>query len=169
MCLHPLGPWAEYMRALDLKTAADLGSVRAWVWAIKLPDDIVRNAFQLSFATANAMGLAPGALVDDDYRACQDFAEVRRTDATFPKVWRVPSAALPGTENVVVFGPRVAVPYLTVPVDPEIDTPTSVLAGNAVPPTELLSLVRYRGAAHRGYVEWQASRTFEFQEPVFSV
>lgn len=169
MCLHPLGPWAEYLRALDLKTAADLGSVRAWVWAIKLPDDLVRNAFQLSLAASNAMGLAPGALVDDDYRACQDFAEVRRTDPSFSKVWRVPSAALPGTENLVVFGPRVAIPYLTVPIDPDIDTPASVLAGNAVPPTELLSLVRYRGEPHRGYVEWLAGRTFEFQEPVFSV
>lgn len=169
MCLHPLGPLAEYMRALDLKTAADLGSVRARIWAIKLPDDIVRNAFQLSFATSNAIGLAPEALIDDDYRACQDFAEMRRVDAAFPKFWRVPSAALPGTENVVVFGPRVAVPYLAVPIDPDLDTPTSVVAEGAAPPTELLNLVRYRGTAHRGYIEWLAGRTLEFQEPVFAV
>jgi hypothetical protein len=66
----------------------------------------------------------------------------------------VPSAALPGTKNVVIFGERVRIPYGGNPID-EGDIPTSVLAERSQPPDGIAALVRYSGDDHAGLTEWR--------------
>ena len=76
----------------------------------------------------------------------------------------VPSAALPGTRNVVLFGPRVAAPYLTQPVS-TLDVPASITADGARPPTSLVSVVRYSGDTHAALSAWRNGIDFRFAEP----
>ena len=61
----------------------------------------------------------------------------------------VPSAALPGTESVVLFGPRVGSPYLLEPLG-EVDVPAGITAHDGRPVASLIGLVRYRGRGARG-------------------
>jgi hypothetical protein len=76
----------------------------------------------------------------------------------------VPSAALPGTRNVVLFGPRVAAPYLTQPVS-TLDVPASITADGARPPTSLTSVVRFAGDRHAALSAWRNGIDFRFAEP----
>ena len=76
----------------------------------------------------------------------------------------VPSAALPGTRNVVLFGARVAAPYLTEPVS-ALDIPASITAEGGRPPLSLISLVRFAGHAHPALEAWRHGVTFHFDEP----
>jgi len=78
----------------------------------------------------------------------------------------VPSAALPGTWNVIVFGQRVLAPYLPDPFDRLLDVPGSLAAAGARALDELVPAVRpLEQAQHDGYDAWQAGETFEFAEP----
>ena len=61
----------------------------------------------------------------------------------------MPSAALPGTDNVVLFGERAAAPYLVEPLS-AVDVPASLTADGGRPPLGLLDRVRRRGAPHAG-------------------
>ena len=76
----------------------------------------------------------------------------------------MPSAALPGTRNVVLFGPRVAAPYLTHPVS-TLDVPASITADGARPPTSLRSIVRFAGDRHAALDAWRNGSDFRFVEP----
>lgn len=80
---------------------------------------------EVSFENAHEYGVDPAALVDDDYARCQEFAAELRT-ANVPGII-VPNAALPGTRNVVLFGPRDGSPYELDPVSP-VDIPASITA-----------------------------------------
>lgn len=164
LCLHPLGPWAEYLRRESLRDAAEVAELRQRIWAARLllPDDVP----VLSFETARSFGVEPRALVVDEHEACQRFAEEWR--AAHPGgMLRVPSAALPGTQNLVVFGPRLLVDYRTALWDAELDVPAAVVADGARPPASLLPLVRHRGAPHAEYDAWRRGRAFLFREPAF--
>ena len=159
MCLHPLGPWAEFLRASDLRSAAQLELVRHRTWALRLdPAGLVR----IGFAEAADHGLRPGDLVSDDLRACHRLA-VRLRAAGAPGAV-VPSAALPGTDNVVLFGERAAAPYLVEPLSP-VDVPASVTADGGRPPLGVLDRVRKRGAAHGALEAWRAGEPFRLAEP----
>jgi hypothetical protein len=50
--------------------------------------------------------LEAGDLVDDDHSACQGAGSRLGFAEAEPKAWIYPSAALPGTRNVVIFGAR---------------------------------------------------------------
>lgn len=167
LCLHPLGPWAEYLRREDLRSKAAIAVVRQRVWVVLLalrpPDEV----FELTYQSARDIGLSPDDLVSDDWSRCQDVAERLRQDGHFPKVWSVPSAALPGTQNVVIFGPRVAIPYQSQIIDPGIDLPCSVVAESTPPPEVLLDLTRYRGSSHPELENWKRDEPFSFAEPAF--
>lgn len=54
----------------------------------------------------------------------------------------VPSAALPGTRSLVLFGAWVLQPYVWAPVTPE-EIRTGHLADGARPPMEVAALVRW--------------------------
>ena len=97
--LHPLTPWAEVLRAQNVRDPVDAGSfyLRPWVGIIQLPADTVH----LSFDAAPDHDLDPDALIDDDWSRCQNWVHAVR-----PAALVAPSAALPGTENLVCSVPR---------------------------------------------------------------
>ncbi len=159
LCLHPLGPWAEFMRASDLRTREQLALVRHRTWALRL--DLAALA-RIGFEEAGAYGLRPGDLVSDDLRACHRLADRLRADRVAGAI--VPSAALPGTDNVVLFGERAAAPYLVEPLS-TVDVPASLTADGGRPPLGLLERVRRRGAPHEALETWRAGEPFRFAEP----
>lgn len=162
MALHPLGPLAELMRRADLRTAEQVGGVRMRTWALEVPAE---DLPEITFDSADQFGITAEDLVSDDHRACQQLAGVLRGEISG---LIVPSAALPGTRNVVLFGPRVAAPYLIRPVS-SLDIPASVTAEAGRPPTSLLSLVCFVGQLHPARAAWEQGTDFRFVEPGWAV
>lgn len=159
--LHPLGPWAEYLRWHDIRTWERAREVRLGVWVIRHDD---AEIFDVTFESAPRLGLHADDLVDDDWTACQEAAERLRGDRSAPKVLRTPSAALPGTTNIVILEPRVGIPYSATPLD-RVDLPVSLAAAGARPPQSLLPLVRYRDQPHAELEAWRRGERFQLVEP----
>lgn len=153
LSLHPLTPWAEYLRRENWRTREELERIAGRLWCVRLglPDDTV----ELTFNTAPDYDLAPEDLVSADHTRCRDWAERWRHADGVPQTVVVPSAALPGTRNIVIFGPRVRMPYLADPLDPAVDVPAAVAAESARPPLNLPELVCYRGDQHAGLTAWR--------------
>lgn len=149
--LHPLTCWAEHLRFHNVRSPSEAMELRArpWVASIDLPS----GTLDVSFANAAHHGIAPGALVDDDWATCQRWSSSLSAPAII-----VPSAALPGTRNLVVFGPRVRSRYGLTPLDPGVDVPCDPVADLATVVADPLPRVRWRGAPHDGYEAWLAGR-----------
>jgi hypothetical protein len=126
-----------------------VATLRTRLWAVRVPEPIV----ELTFANAHRFGIDPEALVDDDWTACQALAARVYADPNLPDTLCVPSAALPGSVNYVLFGPRIAIPFDAPPVDVE-DLSTAHAAEDARALETVLGSVCFRGMAHAGYVEW---------------
>ena len=150
LCGHPSGPWAEFLRYHGERDPEAVASLRTRLWAVRVPSEPILD---VTFDNAATLGMVPADLVDDDWIACQALAARVYADPDLPDVLRVPSAALPGTVNFVVFGPRLAVPFDAVPFDNE-DLPTAHAAEDARPLDALLAFVRFKGEPHDGYVKW---------------
>jgi len=162
LALHPLGPLAELMRNADLRSPDQIRAIQTRTWALEVPlDDLP----EISFDTAGQFGITAEDLVADDRSACQQLAAQLR-----PRVPGivVPSAALPATWNVVLFGPRVAAPYLTQPVS-TLDIPASITAEHGRPPLSLLDLVRFVGDPHPALEAWRQGLSFGFVEPEWAM
>jgi hypothetical protein len=159
LCLHPLGLFAEIVRANSLRQADQARHVRARTWALRLDDE---GLMEIGFEKAGEFAVEAADLVDDDPTACQRLAADLRARGARGIV--VPSAALPGTQNVVLFGPRVGSPYLLEPLA-EVDVPASITTEDGRPIASLLDRVRFRGDEHAALVAWQQGQPFEFQEP----
>jgi hypothetical protein len=162
LSLHQLGPHAELMRNSDLRTPEQVHAVRMRTWAL---DASLDGLPEISFDTADRFGITAEELVSDDRSACQRLAAQLR--GQLPGLI-VPSAALPGTRNVILFGPHVAAPYLTVPVS-TLDIPVSVTAEAGRPLVSLLDIVRFTGDPHPALDAWQQGTTFTFVEPDWSL
>ncbi|MGH2833415.1 MAG: RES family NAD+ phosphorylase, partial [Solirubrobacteraceae bacterium] len=160
IALHPLASWAEYIRWHDLRKPEELREIRLGVWAIR----VMQDPFVLDYNSAEALGIRADDLISDDWSQCQALAERLRTNRRSPTVLQVPSAALPGARNLVILGPRVAVPYSFTPID-LIDIPVTLCAAGARPPESLLRLVRYRGEDHPEYQAWTRGERYELIEP----
>lgn len=160
MGLHPLTPWAEYLRTNGLRDPAELAEHRLRLWAIRVD---LAEARRIDFTNAREFKIEAADLVADDHGPCRRLAERLRSDALGPKMIIVPSAALPGTENLVIFGERTPIPYLWTPID-SVDLPACVLAERSQPPAEISPLVCHRGEPHRGLEEWEAGRRFRFPD-----
>jgi RES domain len=159
LCLHPCGPFAELIRANSLQLPEQVRRVRERTWALRLEQD---GLLEISFENAHEFGLAAGDLIDDDPTRCQHLASDLRSKGVTGIV--VPSAALPGTKNVVLFGPRVGSPYLLEPLG-AVDLPASITAHDGRPIVSLLGQVRFRGDVHAAHNAWQRGQRFEFVEP----
>jgi hypothetical protein len=162
LTLHPLGPLAELMRNAELRTPEQVRAISTRTWALEAP---IGDLPEITFATAERFGITAAQLVGDDYGPCQALASRVRAEV---EGLIVPSAALPGTRNVVLFGPRVAAPYLTRPVS-SLDIPASITADGARPPGSLRVLVRFAGQHHAGLDAWQNGTEFRFTEPNWSL
>jgi hypothetical protein len=135
LSLHPLGPHAEAMRRLDARTVgrARLLDLRTWALDVRLDD-----LFEVAFAEE---------LVADDYSACHELADSLRAAGHAGAI--VPSAALPGTLNVVLFGGRSAAPYQGA-VRRATDVPASITGEHGSALATLVGRVRFRGLPHPG-------------------
>jgi hypothetical protein len=110
---------------------------------------------EVTFDSAVLAGIGANELVDDDWTTCQNWADSLPNSAII-----VPSAALAGTENLVLFGKRVRTPYAEEPVDPTIDTPCDPVVEVGLSPVDLLDHIRWRGHAHGGLEAWKAGAPF---------
>lgn len=161
-CEHALGPLAESVRRLP----AGLGPehLRVPVWALRLPDETVET---LGFDQAAEWGIDAYALVcpPNAYGECQELADTFMAMEE-PPVLRVPSAALPGTWNRIVFGQRVLAPYMPEPLDPLLDVPGAPVAASAGALEELIAMVRsLDDLPHAAYDAWIGGQEYEFEEP----
>jgi hypothetical protein len=86
-----------------------------------------------------------------------------------PKAFIAPSAALPGTRNLVVLEPHVLVPWHQVPID-QIDWPGSLTSQEGRCPEGLWDLVHYRGTGtkHAALEAWENGEDLMFEEPAVS-
>ncbi len=114
LALHPLGAWAEYLRGENRRSTESLAELRGRIWVLRVP---VSEVLELTYDNAPSHGASAEDLIAEDQIPCRNLAEGWRSDPAAPKVFSAPSAALPGTLNLVVLGPRNAVPYLAEVVD----------------------------------------------------
>jgi RES domain len=157
---HPLGPSAEIIRHARIERVEQVRMLHRRAWALRL--DLADDFPALTFDSAADFDLDPEALISDDYAACQGFADRARSEGWPGCIF--PSAALPGTENVVIFGERVAIPYRAHPVD-GWEIPASMTVSHGVAPEDLLRLTRRFGQSHPAFDAWRDSEPYEFEEP----
>jgi hypothetical protein len=146
LCLHPLGPHAEAMRRLDARTPADARALDLRTWALDID---VGDLVEVPFADV---------WVADDYMACQDLADALRESGRAGMI--VPSAALPGTRNLVVFGGRTTAPYDLSGLG-ETEVSASITGEHGSGLETLVELVRFHGDPHPG-------GDYVFREPAWS-
>jgi hypothetical protein len=165
LSLHPLTPWAELLRNEDRRTRERAVLMRYPLWALRI--ELAESPPELTFDNASDFGLSAGDLVADDHGPCRALAQEFRQNG--PKTFLAPSAALPGTTNLVVLEPRVLAAWNQVPVD-EIDWPGSLTSQDGRCPEGLWSLVHYRdtGTTHAALDAWRSGEDFMFEEPEVS-
>ncbi len=165
LSLHPLTPWAELLRNEDRRTRDRAVLMRYPLWAIRAQFE--DEPFHLTFDNAADVGINPSDLVADDQRPCRALAESFRSAGRH--IFTAPSAALPGTVNLIVLEPHVLVSFNQVPLD-EIDWPGSITAQDGRCPDGLWEAVHYRAAAgtHLGLAAWEQGEAFAFEEPEVS-
>jgi hypothetical protein len=91
------------------------------------PDEVVLNLWtavvdieavtRVDFADCDQYGRTAAELVGDDYAPTQALADMVRASGATAII--TPSAALPGTHNLILFGVRVLHPFLWEPRMPE--------------------------------------------------
>jgi hypothetical protein len=165
LSLHPLTPWAEILRNEDRRTRDRALLMRYPLWAIRAQLD--DEPFDLTFERAGQFGLAAEDLVSDDHGPCRSLAQAFRAGG--PPAFTAPSAALPGTTNLIVLEPRVLTSWEQVPVD-EIDWPGALASQDGRCPEGLWDRVHYRSAdtSHAALAAWKAGDAFVFEEPEVS-
>lgn len=159
--LHPLTPWAEYLRSNDLRLPEQGAELQLNLWALRVDlSEAVAVGFENCFAD---FGIEPEGLVGDDHGECQALADRLRADSSMPKALVVPSAALPGTRNLVILEARQAIPFQWTPIDSG-DIPACVLTKASRPPDGLLQKVRFAGDPHAEMEAWRDGRRHEFAD-----
>lgn len=138
------------------------------------PDDLILNLWtavidmdgvvRIDFDDCERYGLTADELVGDDYTATQALADAVRAGGASAMI--VPSASLPGTSNLVVFGIRLLCPFLWEPLMPE-EIPTGHLSDGARAAAEVVGHVRWFGASHAALQQWKSSGTYAlFDDPM---
>jgi hypothetical protein len=138
------------------------------------PDDIVLNLWtalvdvddvtRVDFDNCDRYGLTPDELVGDDHTSTQRLADLVRDDGA--KAMIVPSAALPGTHNLILFGVRILNSFLSEPLMPE-EIPTGHITDKARPAAEVVPHVRWIGTPHKALEQWKSTGKFDlFDDPI---
>lgn len=153
LSLHPLGPAAEVLRH-HVGPDGNPDDVLLNLWAVA-PE--VGDPTHIDFDGCAGHDLTPEELVGDDYEPTQGLADRLRAQGCEALI--VPSASLPGTDDLILFGVRLLHPYLAVPLAAE-EVPTGHLTDGARPAAEAASLVRWLGTAHPSLGEWKASGSY---------
>lgn len=164
-CLHPQGPWAEIVRNQRWTTLDGALEARVPVWAVRLvlSEEPLLIDFDNAAAGTLPHAISPEELVDDDPGACRALARAHRSDPVAPKVLRVPNAALPGTENIVVLAGCRGIEYLAIPRrTSQVPYASTAIDGHLAP--GLLPLIRQRGEPHLALDAWQHGDAFSLPE-----
>jgi len=167
---HPLGALAERIRSVERHFGRRLqagdplySTLSAHLWVLKVD---VSEMFELTFSTAHLVDLTANQLVEDDFTHTQRAGErYGRLAASFPKLWRYPSAALPGTTNIVVFGARRMVAYNLKPTS-RMQIPGSLGAARVAAPVELAGVMRHFGEPHAGLDAWVSGNVYVLPQPL---
>jgi len=160
VCLHPLGPAAEMLRH-NVGPDGDPGQVVLNLWTAVVD---IEGVPQIDFADCHTYGRTADELVGDDYAPTQALADTVRARGTTAMI--TPSAALPGTHNMILFGVRVAHPFLWEPLMPE-EIPTGHLTDGARAAAEVAEHVRWFGTPHRAVEQWKATGSYDlFDDPI---
>jgi hypothetical protein len=147
------GAWAELIRNEELRAEDEVALVSVSMWAVAISQGMIVD--YSSFELAEAAGFDPVALVDEDYERCQ--REGARLRALSYAGVLAPSAALPGTTNLTLFGPRMASTWDHPPLLAS-SIPATIITKGA-PPPGLLGRIRHRGEVHTGLVAHMAARS----------
>lgn len=159
LSLHPLGPAAEMLRH-DVGPDGDPDDVILNLWMATVD---VEGVVRVDFDDCETHGRTVDELVGDDYSATQALADT--VQATGAQAMIVPSAALPGTHNLILFGVRLLHPYLMEPQGAE-EVPTGHLTDGARPAAEVAAHVRWFGNPHASAEQWKATGTYDlFDDP----
>jgi hypothetical protein len=160
LSLHPLGPAAEMLRH-NLGPHGDPDDIVLNLWTAEVD---LADVNRVDFDDCAAYGLTGDELVGDDYTRTQEMADVVRDSRASAMI--VPSAALPGTHNLIVFGVRVLNPFLSTPFSPE-EIPTGHLSDRASSPAEVVPHVRWFGTPHKAVEQWKATGAYDlFDDPI---
>jgi hypothetical protein len=160
LSLHPLGPAAEMLRH-NVGPDGDPDDVLLNLWTAVIDIDDVRR---VDFEDCETYGRTADELVGDDYSATQALADAVRASGAAAMI--VPSAALPGTHNLIVFGVRLLHPFLWEPLMPE-EVPTGHLTDGARAAAEVADHVRWRGTPHAAVEQWKATGAYDlFDDPM---
>lgn len=103
----PEAPYAELMRHENLRTETEAATYRAHLWQGQIDESSIVDYG--TFRKAEEAGFPAEALVEDDHERCQEEAAWLRSHGATGLI--TPSAALPGSVNVTLFGPRVEIPW----------------------------------------------------------
>jgi hypothetical protein len=159
LSLHPLGPAAEMLRH-NVGPHGDPDDVVLNLWCADLELDAV---VRVDFDDCARYGLTAEQLVGDDYSVTQALAD---TVSDVASALIVPSAALPGTDNLILFGARVLNPFLGTPIAPE-EIPTGHLSDAARAPAEVAPYVRWFGRPHPSVEQWRDTGSYQlFGDPL---
>lgn len=152
LALDSEAPFAELLRHEDLRREDDASHYSTTLWQLRL--DIGAVVDYGTFDLAENAGFPPDALVEDDHERCQAEA-----------VWLVehganallsPSAALTGSTNLTIFGPKVPVPWTTNATLASAIPAQRLSRGHSSP--GLTARVRYFGEPHAGFVAYTTRR-----------
>lgn len=152
-------PFAELIRHENLRTEEEAAMLRTTLWQLRVDEGALAD--YSTFEKAEEAGFPPEALVDDDHERCQAEAAWLRSHGLRGVLG--PSAALPGSTNLTLFGPRVAVQW-DVPPKLAFALPVQRLATGA-PPRGLVGRVCYYGQAHAGLRSYVATRRGGAESP----
>ena len=133
------GAWAELIRVEGLRSEAEVALLRMPMWAADL--DVQRIADYGTFEKAGEAGFAPDALIDEDYSRCQE--EGGRLRGMGYQGVLAPSAALPGSVNLTLFGSRIASRW-GIPSALASSIPATEIAVGS-PPEGIVDRVRQKG------------------------
>jgi hypothetical protein len=160
LSLHPLGPAAEILRH-NLGPAGNPDDVVLNLWTAVIDVD---DPIRVDFDDCVTHGLTADELIGEDYTPTQALADAVRKSGAAAMI--VPSAALPGTHNLILFGVRVLNPFLVDPLAPE-EVPTGHLTDGARSPAEVAPHVRWFGASHSAAEQWKATGSYDsFDDPI---
>lgn len=160
LSLHPLGPAAEMLRH-NVGPLGDPDDVVLNLWTAVIDIDAVAT---VDLEDCRTYGLTVDELVGEDYAPTQALADAVRGGRADAMV--VPSAALPGTHNLILFGVRVLHPFLWEPVVAE-EVPTGHLSDAACSAAEVAGEVRWRGTPHTAAEQWKKTGSYDlFDDPL---
>lgn len=145
------GAWAELIRAEGLRSEQEMALVRMPMWVAEA--HVQRIADYRAFEKAETAGFPPEALIDDDYSRCQEEGK-RLREAGFQGVL-APSAALPSSLNLTLFGPRIASTWRLRPLLASSIPAMKIAVG--APPEGIVGRVRHRGEKHKLYEEFRGA------------